>query len=71
MCLILCFAIKFSLFLNLTVQRYGHKKPCATLVCTGYKIKFNYLINSDIISFWGIYWGKITGLLGEYWLLFY
>ena len=71
MCLILCFAVKFFPFLNLTLQRCGNKKPCATIVRTGYKINFNYLINSDIISIWGICWGKITGLLGEYWLLFY
>ena len=66
MCLILCFAVKFSPFLNLTLQRWGNKKPCATLGCTGYKIICNYLTNSDIISIWGIYWGKIMGLLGEY-----
>ena len=59
-CLILCFAVKFFPFLNLTMQRWGNKKPCATFGCTGYKIICNYLINSDIISIWGIYWGKIA-----------
>ena len=48
------------------MQRCGNKKPCATFGCTGYKIIYNYLIYSDIISIWGIYWGKIVGLLGEY-----
>ena len=48
------------------MQRWGNKKPCATFGRTGYKINFNYLINSDIIPFWGIRWGKIAGLLGEY-----
>lgn len=70
-CLILCFAVKFFPFLNLTMQRWGNKKPCATFGCTGYKINFNYLINSDINFIWGIYWGKIAGLFGECRLLFY
>ena len=48
------------------MQRCGNKKPCATFGRTGYKIIYNYLIYSDIISIWGIYWGKIVGLLGEY-----
>ena len=39
-CFILCFTIKFCSFLNPTVQRYGHKKPCATLRCTGYYFIF-------------------------------
>ena len=70
-CLILCFAVKFFPFLNLTMQRWGNKKPCATFGCTGYKINFNYLIDSDINFIWGIYRGKIAGLFGECWLLFY
>lgn len=39
-CFILCFTIKFCSFLNPTVQRYGHKKPCATLRCTGRNFVF-------------------------------
>ena len=66
MCFILCVAIKFFPFLNLTLQIYGNKKPCATLVCTGYKINFNYLIYSGMIIYRGICWGMIAGLLGEY-----
>ena len=48
MCFILCVAIKFFPFLNLTMQRCGNKKPCATFGCTGYKIFYNYLIDSEL-----------------------
>ena len=48
MCLILCFAVKFFPFLNLIMQRWGNKKTCATVVRTGYKIFFNYLIYSEM-----------------------
>ena len=54
MCLILCFAVKFFSFLNLTMQRWGNKKPCATIVRTGYKKFLNYLVNGDIAENRGI-----------------
>ena len=61
MCLILCFVVKFFPFLNLIMQRWGNKKPCATFRCTGYKMFFNYLVYINITFYRGIYWGILAG----------
>lgn len=58
MCFILWGSVKYYSFLNLTLQRWGNKIPCATFLCTGYKIKINYLVYRDIRLFRGIISGK-------------
>lgn len=44
------FCCQVFLFLNLTLQRYGHKKPRATFVSTGSKIFF-YLFDIKRYNF--------------------
>lgn len=63
MCFILWGSVKYYPFLNLTLQRWGNKKPCATFLCTGYKIKINYLVYRDIQLYWGIMLGNDYGTI--------